>query len=158
MFNELQREMDALTRGFWDDDFLMQPFRSSMLDLEPFRRPLAAAAQLPTMRLATDIEENDKEYVIKADVPGMSREDIKLQLMDNMLTITGERNVEKKEEGKDQKPGLYERSYGKFVRSFTLPKNVSGEGIKASCKDGVLSVVLPKVEEEVPKAKEIAIE
>lgn len=160
MFQELQREMDALTRGFglWDDDMFMHPFRSSMLDLEPFRKPLAAAADLPTLRLATDIEETDKDYIIKADVPGMSRDDIKLQLMDNMLTISGERKEERKEEPKEQMPGVYERRYGKFVRSFSLPKNVNAEGITASCKDGVLSVVLPKAEEEVPKPKEIAIE
>jgi HSP20 family protein len=156
MFQELQREMDALTRGFglWDDDI----FRSPMLDLEPFRKPLAAAAELPTMRLVTDVEETDKDYIIKADVPGMSRGDIKLQLLDNMLTISGERKEERREEANEQKPGVYERRYGKFVRSFTLPNNVKTEGITASCKDGVLSVVLPKAEEEIPKPKEIAIE
>lgn len=162
MFQDLQREMDALTRGFalWDDDFFMQPFRSSFFDREPFRQalPPAAAGNLPSMRLATDIAETDKEFIIKADVPGMSREDIKLQLLNNMLTISGEHKEEKREDGKDQKLKLYERRYGKFSRSFTLPKNVNVEGIKASCKDGVLSVVLPKVEEEVPKPKEIDIE
>lgn len=152
--------MDALTRGFglWDDDVFKQPLRPSLFDMEPFRKPLAAADELPAMRVATDVEETDKEYIIKADVPGMSRGDIKLQLLDNMLTILGERKEERTEEAKDQKPGLYERRYGKFVRSFSLPKNVNVEGITASCKDGVLSVMLPKIEEEVPKPKEIAIE
>lgn len=154
--------MDALTRGFglWDDDFFTQPFRSPLLNSHSFRQALnpATAADMPTMRLATDIAETDKEFVIKADVPGMSREDIKLQLMDSTLTIFGERKEEKKEEGRDKNPAVYERRYGRFVRSFSLPKNVNVEGIKASCKDGVLSVVLPKVEEEVPKPKEIAIE
>lgn len=162
MFQELQREMDALRRGFglWDDDLFMQPFRSSLFDMEPFQKPLAAAVEaMPTMRLATDIEETDKEYIIKADVPGMSRDNIKLQLLENMLTISGERKEETKQEGKDgAKPALYERKYGKFVRSFALPNNVNAEGITASCKDGVLSVVVPKMEEQVPTAKEIAIE
>jgi HSP20 family molecular chaperone IbpA len=64
IFNEMQREMDVLTKGFFDDDFLMQPFRSPILPEMP--RPGSMA-----MRLATDIHEEDKAFVVKADVPGM---------------------------------------------------------------------------------------
>lgn len=85
-----------------------------------------------------------------------SKEDIKLKVLDNTLTITGERKEEKKE-GDADKPAHYERYFGSFMRSFTLPKNVNMEGITATAKDGVLTVVIPKVEQEQPKPKEIPV-
>ncbi|KAF6254589.1 HSP20-like chaperone [Scenedesmus sp. NREL 46B-D3] len=111
------------------------------------------------LRLATDIEEDDKAFTIKADIPGMSKEDVKIKVLDNTLTISGERK-EERQEGvtKEGKAARVERSYGSFVRSFSLPRNVDAGGIKASTKDGVLTVVIPKVEEPKPEAQEIAIE
>jgi HSP20 family protein len=84
---------------------------------------------------------------------------VKIKVLDNTLTISGERKEEKKEgETKDGKAARIERSYGSFVRSFSLPQNVDAAGIKAAAKDGVLTVVIPKVEQQKPEAQEIAIE
>jgi HSP20 family protein len=91
--------------------------------------------------------------------PHRSKEDVKIKVLDSTLTISGERKEEKKEgETKDGKAARIERSYGSFVRSFSLPQNVDAGGIKASAKDGVLTVVIPKVEQQKPEAQEIAIE
>jgi HSP20 family protein len=88
-----------------------------------------------------------------------SKEDVKIKVLDNTLTISGERKEEKKEgETKEGKSTRIERSYGSFVRSFSLPQNVDAGGIKAAAKDGVLTVVIPKVEQQKPEATEIAIE
>jgi HSP20 family protein len=94
---------------------------------------------------------------------------VKIKVMDNTLTISGERKEEKRHGGDDQEEGKetdkatgkamrIERSYDSFMRSFTLPKHVDVAGIKASAKDGVLTVVIPKVEQQKPEAQEIAIE
>jgi HSP20 family protein len=149
IFNDMQREMDALTKGFFDDDFLMQPFRSSLMRDMP--RPSTMA-----MRLATDIHEEGTAFVVKADVPGMSKEDIKLKLHDGTLLISGERKEEK--ENKEGESAWVERSFGSFMRSFKLPPNVDAEGITAACKDGVLTVTIPKTEVKEPEAKEIPVE
>jgi hypothetical protein len=86
-----------------------------------------------------------------------SKDNIKLQVLSNTLTISGERNEESREEGDKDKPARYERRFGSFSRSFTLPKNVDVDGITANAKDGVLTVTIPKVEAEKPKAKEIPV-
>jgi HSP20 family protein len=90
---------------------------------------------------AVDIEEKDGVYHITADLPGMKKEDIKLDLTDNVLTISGERVREEKGEGK-----YFERSYGKFMRSFTLPKRVDVDHVKATFENGVLHVEVPQRE------------
>ena len=100
-----------------------------------------------------DIKEIKDDFVVTAEVPGVSKEDIKINFTDDTLTIQGE----KKEEDRVDENTYHrvERSYGKFYRSFTFPGNVAGDKIKAAYKDGVLSVTLPKKEEVKPK--EIAI-
>lgn len=103
---------------------------------------------------AVDITESDSEYVIKADIPGMKKEDIKISLENNTLTISGERKEEKEEKGKNYVKK--EKNYGSFMRSFALPHTVDAKGIKATYKDGVLSINVPKTEEAKPK--EIKIE
>lgn len=164
IFSEMQREMDALTRSFGlfdDSDFLMAPFRSSPLlaDMQRHFDMPAMEAKMPLLRLATDIEEDEGAFTIKADIPGMSKEDVKIKVIDGTLTISGERKEEKKEgETAEGKAARIERSYGSFVRSFSLPANVDAAGIKATAKDGVLTVVVPKVEVQEPQAQEIAIE
>lgn len=154
IFQEMQREMDALSRSFFDDDFFMAPFRGPLFE----ELQKAAQPELPALRLATDIEEDDKAFTITADVPGMGKEDIKLKLLDHTLTITGERKEEAREGGEEgDKVARYERRYGSFMRTFALPKNVDADGITATAKDGVLRVVIPKVEEAKPEAREIPV-
>ncbi|HEX3035019.1 MAG TPA: Hsp20/alpha crystallin family protein [Thermodesulfobacteriota bacterium] len=98
---------------------------------------------------AADIYETESGYVVKADFPGVKKEDIQIDVHDGTLTLKAEKKFEKKE-SKDNYLRV-ERAYGSFVRSFRLPKNVDAEKIKAEYKDGVLEVTLPKKEEAKPK-------
>ncbi|HLZ35540.1 MAG TPA: Hsp20/alpha crystallin family protein [Nitrospira sp.] len=102
-----------------------------------------------------DITEDEKEYIVKAEIPEMKKEDIKLNVHDDVLTISGERKYEKEEKGK--KYHRVERAYGSFVRSFTLPEDADGTKVSAEYKDGVLKVHLPKSEKAKPKAIEVKI-
>jgi len=103
---------------------------------------------------AVDIYETPETIVMKADLPGLTREDVEIEIRDDTLTIRGERRF-----AKDVQQENYlriERAYGAFQRSFTLPTNVRQEQIRASFRDGVLELLLPKAEEA--KSKKIAIE
>ncbi len=102
-----------------------------------------------------DITESENEFLIKADIPGMKKEDIKISLDDNTLTISGERKEEKEEKGKNFVKK--EKAFGSFMRSFSLPHSVDAKGIKASYKEGVLSVNVPKSEESKPREIKIDI-
>ena len=102
-----------------------------------------------------DISEDEKEYVIKAEIPEMKKEDIKLNVHDDVLTITGERKYEKEE--KNKKYHRVERAFGSFMRSFALPEDADGSKIAAEYKDGILKVRLPKSERAKPKAIEVKV-
>jgi len=101
-----------------------------------------------------DISETDKEYLIKAELPEVKKEDVKITLDDGVITIAGERRHEK--EHKDENEIRIESFYGTFARSFSLPENVDAKNIKAETKDGVLRVRIPKTEPS--KAKPVSIE
>jgi len=103
-----------------------------------------------------DIAETDKEFAIKAEIPDVKKEDVKVTVDNGILTIQGERKQEKEEKGK--KFHRVERHYGHFVRSFTLPDNTDETKIKASFKDGMLNLHIQKIEETKPKAIEIKVE
>ena len=109
----------------------------------------------PVFRPSVDIVEEDKAYLVKADLPGVKPEDIKIELKSNVLTVSGERGLEKKEEGDDGYRRI-EREYGSFTRAFPLPETAEGEQIDASYKDGVLTVTIPKRAE--PEARQIKVE
>ena len=96
-----------------------------------------------------DVSEDKDNIMLTAEVPGLKKEDIKLSVQDNVLTISGEKKQEKEE--KDADYHRLERSFGSFCRSFTLPTPVQPDKIKASYKEGVLKVTLPKTEEVKPK-------
>ncbi len=98
---------------------------------------------------SVDIFENDTEIVIKVELPEVNREDVQVSLDERTLTIRGERKLE----FEDKREGYHrvERTYGQFARSFTVPTNIGREGMKATYKDGVLRVVLPKAEEAKPR-------
>jgi HSP20 family protein len=104
---------------------------------------------------AVDIYETDKEIVLKAEIPGMQEKDIQIKVEDNILSVSGERRMEK--EVKEENYHRIERSYGSFSRSFTLPQTVDRDQIKAAYKDGVLKVTLPKKEEVKPKQIKIDV-
>lgn len=103
-----------------------------------------------------DIYETEKEIVLKAELPGMSQDDFSLEVRDNTLTLKGERKQEK--EAKEESYYQMERYYGAFQRSFTLPNTVQQDKAKARYRDGVLEVVLPKVEAIVPKQIPVEVE
>ena len=102
-----------------------------------------------------DITEDDKEYLIKAELPEVKKEDIKVLVLDDVLSISGERSREKEEKGK--KYHRIERAYGSFDRSFTLPEDADGAKIAAEFKEGVLKVRLPKSEKAKPKSVEVKV-
>lgn len=104
---------------------------------------------------AVDIQETDKEFTVKADLPEVKKEDIKVELHDGMLSIEGERKQEKEEKGK--KFHRVERHYGQFVRRFALPADVDGAKVLAEFKDGVLNVHVPKTSNGKPKPVEIQV-
>ncbi|HEY8271583.1 MAG TPA: Hsp20/alpha crystallin family protein [Pseudobdellovibrionaceae bacterium] len=99
---------------------------------------------------SVDIEESDEMYLISADLPGIKKEDVKIDVTGNTLRFSGERSKDIKEEG------YRERSYGRFSRSFTLPQNIDPKKVEAHFEDGVLRIVLPK--SEVKSAQEIKIQ
>jgi len=103
-----------------------------------------------------DVFETDAEVIMKAELPGMSREDISVEVKDNILTLRGERKFEK--DVKEENYHRIERAYGKFQRSFSLPFEVEREKIEAHYKDGVLEVILPKSEGVKPKQIEVKVE
>ena len=125
-----------------------------------FSRPALRPAGKETLTVAdwmptVDISETDGEYLIKAELPEVKKEDVKVSVEDGVLTIQGERRQEKEENGK--KYHRVERSYGSFVRSFTLPESVDEGAVKAEYKDGVLNLHLPKTEKVKPKAIDVKV-
>jgi HSP20 family protein len=102
-----------------------------------------------------DITEDEKEYLIKAELPEMKKEDVRLTVENDVLAISGERKFEKEEKGR--KYHRVERAYGSFVRSFSLPEDADGSKVTADFKDGVLQVHLPKSVKAKPKAIEIKV-
>ena len=111
-------------------------------------------AATTTWSPSVDIFETEGEIVVKAELPGMKREDITLHLENNVLTLRGERKFEK--ETKEENYHRIERSYGNFSRSFSIPATVDEEKIRADYRDGVLKIALPKKEQAKPKQIKIA--
>ena len=103
----------------------------------------------------TDISENKDNYILKMDLPGIDKKDVKISYSDGQLYISGERKQEK--EDKDSKYHRVERSYGKYYRAFTLPAKIKDSAIDAEFKDGQLTITVPKSEEAKPKELEIKV-
>lgn len=102
-----------------------------------------------------DITETDKEYLIKAELPEVKKEDVKITLEGGVITLTGERRREK--EHKDENEIRVESFYGTFSRRFALPDNIDAKAIRAETKDGVLRVHIPKTEASQPKTISIEV-
>jgi HSP20 family protein len=137
-FERMRREMDRLWDSFFDGGLRGRMER--------------AGEWLPSL----DVSETKNELVVKAEVPGMDPKDIDISLSDGMLTIKGEKKQEKEEKEADYH--LVERSYGSFTRSVQLPREVQGEKINASYKNGILKITLPKSEEAKKKEIKIKVE
>jgi len=149
-FESLRREVEHLF-----DDFQVgswrSPFGRTVFDVEPFRRSEISWGKVP----AVDIVDKDKAYEITAELPGLDENNIDVKFADSTLTIKGEKRDEKEEKKKDYY--LSERRYGSFQRSFSVPGSVDADKIKASFKNGVLTVTLPKTDEAQKSEKKIAI-
>jgi HSP20 family protein len=112
---------------------------------------MAVADWIPTV----DISETDTEFLIKAELPDIRKEDVKITLQHGVPTIQGQRAQEKEEQG--TRYHRVERAYGTFARTFTLPDSVDDTKVKAEFKDGVLNLHLPKSEKAKPKAIEVKV-
>ena len=150
--------MNALKR--WNQLKNMEAFQHSLEGL--LTRPAAhwPEGQEPSSAVAewsplVDISEDDKEYRIKAELPEVKKEDVKVTAEEGTLTITGERKFEKEE--KDRKYHRIERAYGTFGRSFSLPVDASATKVTAEFKDGVLIVHLVKDEKAKPHQVEVKV-
>jgi HSP20 family protein len=104
---------------------------------------------------AVDVQETEGEYLIKADLPDVKKEDVHVELQDGMLCLRGERRQEKEEKGK--KFHRIERAYGQFERRLALPSEVDPQTVAAEFKNGVLNVHLPKSASAKPKAIEVKV-
>jgi HSP20 family protein len=104
---------------------------------------------------SVDISEDDQEYLIKAELPEVKKEDVKVAVENGVVTIKGERKLEKEE--KNKKYHRIERSYGSFMRSFSVPEDAAPDKVSADFKEGVLLVRLAKCEEKRPKYIEVAV-
>lgn len=104
---------------------------------------------------AMDLVETTDDFVLRADLPGLKQDDVKIEIEDTVLTVSGERHAEHS----DNQEGFYrlERASGSFSRSLTLPKGVDAEAVRASFTDGVLEVHIPKPAESKPRRVEISI-
>jgi len=136
----------------WFEDFFRRPF------------PLMGPRWWPSLRMpefealtpSVDIYEEGDDVIVKAELPGLKKEDIEVTLTEDTLTLSGEKKKEEKVEKKDYH--RFERSYGSFTRSFHLPKEVQTEKVAAKFKDGVLEIKIPKTEEAKKKEKKVLIE
>ena len=151
--------MNALTR--WDPFKEMEETQNRLARIFGLSPVRAGNGDKEAMTIAqwapsVDISEDDKEWLVKADLSEVKKEDVKVTVEHGVLTITGERKFEKEE--KDKKYHRIERAYGNFLRSFTLPDAADGSKVAAEFKDGVLKVHLPKNEKAAPKAVEIKVQ
>jgi HSP20 family protein len=144
---EIDRVFDDVTRGFAG-----LPSYRRLADFEP-SWPWESAASVAAP--AVDVAEKETEYRVTAELPGLDESNVQVTLVDDVLTITGEKQEEKEE--KDKNYHLSERRYGSFQRSFQLPPGIDQGKIEANFRNGVLTVVLPKAPDAQTKTKKIAI-
>jgi len=126
-------------------------FGRPTLPVESDREMLSVADWMPSV----DISETDNAYLVKAEIPGVNKDDVKVTIEDGMLTIQGERKQEQEEKGK--KYHRVERSYGCFMRSFRVPDDADDSAAKAEFKDGMLNITLNKSKKSRSNAVNVSI-
>ena len=131
---------------------------ANMFNRSPVRRQDGQEESMTVAEWAplVDISEDDKEYLIKAELPGVKKEDVHISVENGVLTITGERKFEKEE--KNKKYHRVERAYGSFVRTFIVPDDAEADKVAAEFKDGLLKIRIPKSEQAKPKQIEVRVE
>lgn len=136
-----QKEMNRLMDSFFNESSLSpMTMRSSPLDFSP----------------SVDFSENEQSFNVKAELPGLTEDDIEIEFHDQVLVIKGEKKVE--EESKEDDFHRIESSYGSFYRSFTIPVTIEEDKIDAKMKNGVLKVTLPKAASVAAKTKKIKVQ
>ncbi len=140
-FKEMERMRNEMDR-LWE----------SFMEGKPGRRTEEISRWVPSL----DLSETKDSYIVKAEIPGMEPKDIDISLQADLLTIRGEKKQEKEE--KEENYHFIERSYGSFSRSIRLPQEIKGNKIKASYKEGILKVILPKSEEAKKKEVKVKVE
>ena len=150
MANLIKRENRDVTRSATPEHRL-DPFRmmDALLRWDPFRGDWGGFGQNPQFVPRFDVKETKDAYVINADLPGVKEQDLDVSLSGNLLTISGKREEEHREEGESYY--AWERSHGSFARSFTMPDGVDAENVSADLKQGVLTLHIPKKPEAQPK-------
>lgn len=141
----------------WDpwremEDLFDRYTKSAGLPRSASQEPLATQDWSPRV----DISETDGEFLIKAELPEVKKDDVHVSVDNGVMTLRGERRQEKEEKGK--RFHRIERHYGSFSRSFTLPDNVDASKIKATFKDGMLNLQLPKTTKSKPKSISVSID
>lgn len=128
-----------------------EPFRAmrQLLRWDPFAEMVPTSIFEQPFSAAFDVKETKDAFIFKADLPGVEEKDVDVKITKNRLSISGKREEEKSEKGDTYY--TYERSYGSFSRSFTLPEGTDPDAIKAELKSGVLAVTIPKKPEAQPK-------
>lgn len=155
--NSLQRRDEfsspfSLIDRFFDD--ALDPF--SMMAPSLFRN--RGLGNVSTLFPKVDVEETENEIKVTANIPGIDAEKINVEVGDDYLSLSGKIEKEQKSEDKRGKVYRYEREFGEFRREFALPARVNKDGIVAKSKNGVLSITLPKSEEEKKKKVKIEVE
>lgn len=147
----------------WRQSLRWDPFREMEEIMRNMQRALAQwpgrteeAMTLAEWSPSVDIGENDKEFIVKAELPEVKKEDINVNVENGILSISGERKAEKEEKG--VKFHRLERSYGRFERSFTLPDEADPDKITSEYKEGVLTIHLPKNPNVKTKARQITVQ
>jgi HSP20 family protein len=138
---------------FRDVDDVFDRFMADALRRWP--RTQAEARTAYDWAPAADVSETEGEYLIKADLPEVRKEDVSITVQDGVLTLSGERRQEKREES--EKLHRIERSYGSFMRRFALPENADDQGIRAESRDGVILIHIPKHKVVQPQPRQIEI-
>ena len=158
--NALQKWNPFRGSSVWDPIREMEEMQSRVASLFGRRLPLKKDGGEEELTLtewipAVDIAEDDKEYTIKVELPGVNKEDVRVSVEGGVLSISGERKTEKEE--KNKKYHRIERTYVSFARSFTLPEGTASDRVGAEFKDGVLKVHLPKDEKAKPKSIDVKV-
>ncbi|PYQ58267.1 MAG: molecular chaperone [Acidobacteria bacterium] len=148
---EIARRQSSTGLGLWRDPFSML----NDFDREVHRlfEGFGLGATTDTWSPQIEMYQRDNKLIIRADLPGLNKNDVKVELNDNILTIEGERKQEKR----DERGGWSERSYGHFLRSIALPEGASGENCNATFKDGVLEITCDAPQRQQQRGRQIEI-
>ena len=142
------RDMDDMFNRFFADTLRRFPMQGGA--------PGTDGLQSREWAPLADVSENDGEYIIKAELPEVRKEDVNVTVQDGVLTLSGERKQEEREE--NERVHRIERFYGSFARRFALPENADEQGIRAECRDGVIVIRIPKQKQVEQQPRQIQIQ